>query len=60
MGIQNEHCYCSFGMRHDTAANQCVADEEEIQYVMSPQLSVRASPLVWSNCSRKTTTKFLE
>jgi len=50
----------SFGMQHDTAENNCESRPGEVQHVMSPQMSVEASPLIWSECSRKAITVFLE
>lgn len=51
----------NFGMHHDTQASGCELHEgSAVQYVMSPQLSVKASPLIWSNCSRLSITKFLD
>ena len=50
----------SFGMQHDTIENGCEAISGEAQHVMSPQMTAEASPLIWSNCSRKAVTIFLE
>ena len=47
-------------MKHDIESNGCEALYGEYQYIMSPQLSADASPIIWSNCSRKAITKFLE
>jgi len=53
-------CVVSFGMQHDTAENSCESRPGEVQHVMSPQMSVEASPLIWSDCSRNAITVFLE
>ena len=50
----------SFGMQHDTPENDCESRPGEIQHVMSPQMTAEASPLIWSECSRKAITVFLE
>jgi len=53
-------CVVSFGMQHDTPENGCESRPGEVQHVMSPQMSIEASPLIWSECSRKAVTVFLE
>nr|WDU65934.1 putative metalloprotease Tcis_Metallo_20_Partial [Tityus cisandinus] len=50
----------NFGMSHDGPHNGCQAPVGERQHVMSPHLNSDASPFVWSNCSRKEITKFLD
>ena len=52
--------YWSFGASHDGAANGCEAASGDAQHVMSPQLSSDAGPIIWSNCSRRDITKFLD
>lgn len=49
----------SFGANHDGPTNGCEPLSGD-QHVMSPQLSSDAGPIVWSNCSRKDITRFLD
>ena len=49
----------SFGANHDGPTNGCEPSSGD-QHVMSPQLSSDAGPIVWSNCSRKDITRFLD
>ena len=51
--------FYSFGAHHDGPTNGCEPLSGD-QHVMSPQLSSDAGPLVWSNCSRKDITRFLD
>ena len=50
----------SFGANHDGPTNGCEPLSGGEQHVMSPQLSSDAGPIVWSNCSRKDITRFLD
>jgi len=51
---------CSFGMKHD-GLNNCSMTSGDKSYIMFPEFLVDAGrPLIWSNCSRETITKFLE
>ena len=52
-------CTNSFGANHDGPTNGCEPLSGD-QHVMSPQLSSDAGPIVWSNCSRKDITRFLD
>lgn len=49
----------SFGANHDGPTNGCEPLSGD-QHVMSPQLGSDAGPIVWSNCSRKDITRFLD
>lgn len=51
--------YFSFGANHDGPTNGCEPLSGD-QHVMSPQLSSDAGPIIWSNCSRKDITRFLD
>ncbi|CAH1796676.1 unnamed protein product, partial [Owenia fusiformis] len=50
----------NFGMKHDGAHNGCQAKQGDRQHVMAPQLIGDNEPLIWSNCSRKAITTFLD
>lgn len=50
----------SFGANHDGPTNGCEPISGDRQHVMSPQLSSEAGPVIWSNCSRKDITRFLD
>ena len=50
----------SFGANHDGPTNGCEPLSGDRQHVMSPQLSSEAGPIVWSNCSRRDITRFLD
>uniref|UniRef100_A0A0P5WCA6 A disintegrin and metalloproteinase with thrombospondin motifs n=3 Tax=Daphnia magna TaxID=35525 RepID=A0A0P5WCA6_9CRUS len=49
----------NFGANHDGPTNGCEPLSGD-QHVMSPQLSSDAGPIIWSNCSRKDITRFLD
>ena len=51
---------CSFGMQHDGEANDCHSLPGQYQLLMQAQLNAQAAPMIWSECSRKAITKFLE
>ncbi|XP_004644840.1 A disintegrin and metalloproteinase with thrombospondin motifs 9 [Octodon degus] len=48
-----------FNMPHDDS-NKCNEDSKGIQHVMSPTLTINSNPWVWSKCSRKYITEFLD
>ncbi|XP_013406430.1 A disintegrin and metalloproteinase with thrombospondin motifs 7 isoform X2 [Lingula anatina] len=50
----------NFGMKHDTEKNGCEAVPGAHQHVMAPQLTADNKPLIWSNCSRTSITRFLD
>lgn len=50
----------SFGANHDGPTNGCEPVSGDKQHVMAPQLTSDAGPIVWSNCSRKEITRFLD
>jgi Reprolysin (M12B) family zinc metalloprotease len=56
----NKTCSCSFGANHDGPTNGCEPLSGDRQHVMAPQLSSEAGPIVWSNCSRRDITRFLD
>jgi len=47
-------------MQHDGVHNGCEAQRGKLQLIMAPQLNAEASPMIWSNCSRESVTRFLE
>ena len=54
-------CVCSFGMQHDGETNDCRSVPGEYQLLMQAQLNAQAAaPMVWSKCSRRAITTFLE
>lgn len=52
--------FCRFNMPHDDS-NKCKEDGVKIQqHVMAPTLNYYTNPWMWSKCSRKYITEFLE
>lgn len=52
--------FARFNMPHDDS-NKCKEDGVKIQqHVMAPTLNYNTNPWMWSKCSRKYITEFLE
>uniref|UniRef100_A0A286Y3S4 ADAM metallopeptidase with thrombospondin type 1 motif 9 n=1 Tax=Cavia porcellus TaxID=10141 RepID=A0A286Y3S4_CAVPO len=49
-----------FNMPHDDSSKCKEEDVKSIQHVMAPTLTVNTNPWVWSKCSRKYITEFLD
>ena len=52
--------FCSFGMHHDGAGNDCDASNSKDIHMMSSLLTMDSTPMTWSRCSREYITKFFE
>ncbi|KAF0293558.1 A disintegrin and metalloproteinase with thrombospondin motifs 7 [Amphibalanus amphitrite] len=50
----------NFGMYHDGPGNGCDQQNGHRKHVMSPNLVNDVTPVVWSRCSRREITKFLD
>ncbi|XP_037079043.1 A disintegrin and metalloproteinase with thrombospondin motifs 7-like, partial [Pollicipes pollicipes] len=50
----------NFGMNHDGPGNGCDQPDGHQQHVMAPNLVNDVTPVVWSKCSRREITKFLD
>ncbi|ESN92243.1 hypothetical protein HELRODRAFT_89720 [Helobdella robusta] len=52
----------NFGMPHDTEENGCLPSpsSSSLMSVMSSKLNLRTSPFIWSECSRRSITAFLD
>lgn len=49
----------NFGMHHDNTNTECMTPEDRT-YVMAPQMFGSSHPKIWSACSKKAVTKFLD
>ncbi|KAJ8299862.1 hypothetical protein KUTeg_022609 [Tegillarca granosa] len=51
----------NFGMRHDGVRNECdLKENEEYMYVMAAHLIATSGPIRWSECSKRSITKFID
>nr|CAB3220001.1 A disintegrin and metalloproteinase with thrombospondin motifs 6 [Phallusia mammillata] len=50
----------NFGMNHDGTGNECGPGNGQPSKIMAPQMTTNTSPFMWSRCSKKYITDFLD